>query len=220
MTGGAGGRVGDVIGSKLDVQALRGLLGRFATGVTVILVPEGSTFHGMTANAFTAVSLEPPLVSVCIDKGNDTHALVERAGCFTVNILAEDQVELSNRFAGRFPGTDRMEGIRLVRLPSDNAVLPGSLGWLDCEVAAAYPGGDHTIFVAEVKSGSIGREAEPLLFYASCYRQLLPERPEPPGSPRGSSRARPEVTSNSRDLKRDRPPSTLGRETAARTSRP
>lgn len=140
------------------------------------MVKDGERLHGMTANAFSSVSLDPPLVLVCIDKGARTHDLVKKAGTFTISILSEEQQFFSDRFAGRHKEvSDPLEGIPIVELDSGNSVIAGNLGWLECDVEHAYPGGDHTIFVGRVRQGEVGDAARPLLFFSSRYTRLPEE---------------------------------------------
>lgn len=145
-------------------------LGRFPAGVTVITVatPEGD--HGMTASAFCSLSLDPPLVLVCVKKVNTTHGLLEGAAGFGVNLLAQDQMGLSNRFAGWGPQPeDRFEDQGDERGAVSGArFLPGSMASLDCTLYGTRDGGDHTIFIGQVEGAVIrGDDAElaPLIYF-------------------------------------------------------
>lgn len=151
----------------------RRTLGQWASGVTVIttLRPEG--IHGMTASAFSSVSLHPPLVLVCVDHRNRTHAYLEQAGVFCAHILAEGQEELSQRCAGRL-GEDGKELADLsYRTGATGApILDGCLAWLDCRILHAHDGGDHTIFVGQIEAASVNETARPLLHWRGRYRRL------------------------------------------------
>jgi flavin reductase (DIM6/NTAB) family NADH-FMN oxidoreductase RutF len=156
--------------TAVDPARFRQLLGRFATGVTVITVddPDGNP-AGMTANTLVSVSLDPPLISVCIDHTADMHRTLGQATRFTVNILAADQEAISRRFAEL--GTRRFEGIGFSRTDRGGIVLDGVLAHLECERMAEYPTGDHSIYIGRVVGGST-REGEPLLYYRGGYAGL------------------------------------------------
>ncbi|HEX6971638.1 MAG TPA: flavin reductase family protein [Limnochordia bacterium] len=152
----------------IDGWEFRQTLGRFATGVTVVSIDDGHAVHGMTANAFTSVSLDPPLVLVCIDKKNQTHALLHRFDRFAINVLAEDQEAISNYYAGRL---EQGAAGRFHRPGTVAPILEGCLAWLDCTLERAYDGGDHTIFLARVEQ--LGRrDGRPLLYFCGRYERL------------------------------------------------
>jgi 3-hydroxy-9,10-secoandrosta-1,3,5(10)-triene-9,17-dione monooxygenase reductase component len=151
-------------------------LGRFASGVTVVTVrtPEGED-HGMTASAFSSVALDPPLVLVCIRKGNSTAEYIDAARTFAVNVLADDQVDVSNRFAGYGPGPqERFSDLAIGRAPISGAVwLEGAVARLDCRVHATSDGGDHTIYVGRVEATSVSAVGgNPLIYCGGAYRTL------------------------------------------------
>lgn len=157
----------------VDTLALRKALGQFATGVTVVSMETEDGVHGMTANSFTSVSLEPPLVLVCVDKRHRTHDLIPKIGRFAVNVLSEDQQDISNWYAGR-----RQKPVepkwRLDRARAP--ILEGALAWFDCRLAMEYDGGDHTIYVGRVEDFAIEEgEGEPLLFFRGRYTRLMSE---------------------------------------------
>lgn len=149
----------------------RAVLGRFATGVTVVTTCDGEQRLGITVNAFSSVSLNPPLILICIEKRSYLHQIILRNGYFAVNLLAEDQEELSRCFAGHSE-TRRT----FCDTPSHTAVtgapvLDHSLGWLDCSITDVFPGGDHSIIVARVEALG-GMEDRPLLHYRGQYRKI------------------------------------------------
>lgn len=160
----------------IDAARFRAVCGRFATGVTVVTATVDGTAYGMTANAFSSVSLDPPLVLICVDRRAAFHDRVAGAGAFCVNLLAARQREISDRFAGRQPGvTDRFAGLTWRAGVTGAPILDGGLGYLDCRLWATYDGGDHSIYVAEVLDAAIadGPDADaPLLFFASRYRGI------------------------------------------------
>ena len=154
----------------IDKNELRRVMGHFATGVTVIttISTDGKLF-GLTANAFSSLSLDPPLVVVCVDKKAESWPHFEQSRVFTVNFLSDDQEALSRRFA--VSGGPKFEGVAY-RLGANGApILDGTLGFIECKLAAAYPGGDHSIYVGEVQEAQT-IEGKPLLFFRGGYRAL------------------------------------------------
>lgn len=153
--------------SEIDPARFRHLLGRFATGVTVITADAaGGSPAGMTANTLTSVSLVPPLISVCIDHTADMYATLQQATRFTINILASDQEAISRRFAET--ETRRFEGIGYSRSDQGGIVLDGVLAHIECERVAEFPAGDHSIYLARVIGGDTS-EGLPLLYYRGGY---------------------------------------------------
>ena len=156
----------------LDPDSFRSVLGRFATGVTIVTATdEDGTDHGMTVSAFCAVSLEPPLVLVCIDHAASMYDVLRVGSRYAVNILAISQEALSRRFADREQLHRRFEGIGYGRGASGAPLLDDALAHIECRVTAVHPAGDHTIFVAEVESAT-AFAARPLLYYRGGYAQL------------------------------------------------
>lgn len=157
----------------IDQAAYRRIVGHFATGVTVVTTAVDGWLHGMTANAFASLSLEPLLVLVCVDKSTHAHGEFERASHFGVNILAQDQEDLSNLFATKAPPErGSLRGIPHRFGPHGAPIVEGALAYLECAVADRLPGGDHTIFLGEVMAGEVLRAAPPLLFYQGKYRRI------------------------------------------------
>jgi len=152
----------------------RRAMGCFATGVTVITVDHEGDVHGMTANAFTSVSLDPQLVLVCVDHKARTHTHVHAKKRFGVNVLAEDQRNISQYYARPGETHQRAEqeaGARFERTAHGTPVLHGALAYLECRLHTAQDAGDHTIFIAEVEDVVV-REGDPLLFYRGNYRAI------------------------------------------------
>ena len=158
--------------AAVDPDTFRATLGRFATGVTVITAvdPDGRD-HGMTVSAFCSLSLDPPLVLVCVDHKAGMHDVLAEGTPFAVNVLAAGQEALSRRFATGDQG-DRFAGVGYHRAAGGPALLDGVLAWLDCRVAARHPGGDHTIVVGAVHEAGTHDPARPLLYYRSGYASL------------------------------------------------
>jgi flavin reductase (DIM6/NTAB) family NADH-FMN oxidoreductase RutF len=152
----------------------RRAMGCFATGVTVITVDYEGDVHGMTANAFTSVSLDPLLVLVCVDHKARTHAHLHSKKRFGVNVLAENQRNISQYYARPGDTHQRAEqeaGARFDRTAHGTPVLYGALAYLECRLHTAQDAGDHTIFIAEVEDVVV-REGDPLLFYRGNYRAI------------------------------------------------
>lgn len=147
-------------------------MGRFATGVTVVTTCEGSRRLGITVNAFTSVSLDPPLVLICIDRSSRLHDALLKTGIFAVNILSEEQACVSTCFASG--GEERYAnfcGVSSHTEATGAPVLDESLGFVDCRVEDVYPGGDHSIIVGRVEALAMN-DGEPLLYFRSHYLNL------------------------------------------------
>ena len=123
----------------------------------------------MTASSLASVSLQPPLVSVCIDHSAELHDTIVAAPEFVVNVLESTQETLSRRFAERYE--DRFAGVGYHRSPAGRVLLDGALVHIECERYATYPGGDHTIVIGRVIGGATG-EGRPLLYYRGGYAAL------------------------------------------------
>ena len=148
----------------------RKTVGNFATGVTVITTRDtrGSP-RGLTANAFASLSLNPPLVVVCVDRGSDTYPALQSVGAvFVVNILAEHQQELSQKFASK-GGSGKFEGVEWHEERTGAPILEDILAFMECKVAERFDGGDHGMVVGEVENLGVNEGREPLLFYRGRY---------------------------------------------------
>jgi flavin reductase (DIM6/NTAB) family NADH-FMN oxidoreductase RutF len=159
-----------------DQRALRDVLGRFATGITV-LTSVGEAAHGMTANAFSSVSLDPPLVLVCVRRGALMHHTIAANGAFAVSMLGADQEHVARYFANadRPTGLAQFDAVDWNPGPCTGApLLGGALAWLECELSESYDGGDHSIFVGRVLGLGSGAELSALLFFGGAYHQVLP----------------------------------------------
>ncbi|HZY60189.1 MAG TPA: flavin reductase family protein [Candidatus Binataceae bacterium] len=154
----------------IDKNELRRVMGHFATGVTVIttLSKEGK-MHGLTANAVSSLSLVPPLLIICVDKKAESYASFEESKVFTVNILADDQEDISRRFA--VSGGEKFEGVAYRRGANGAPILHGVLAHLECKLYATFDGGDHTIYLGEIEEAET-REVKPLLFFRGGYRAM------------------------------------------------
>lgn len=161
----------------IDPLQFRQTLGRFATGVCVVTSRMGDDRHGMTVNAFSSVSLKPPLVLFCATNGTRTLALIEAAGLYAVNILGQHQVSVSERFAGRqLEDTDRFAGLDCREGVTGCPLIEGAVAWIECKLVSATPAGDHTILLGEVQALAPG-EGHPLLYFSRQYHGLAPFEP-------------------------------------------
>jgi flavin reductase (DIM6/NTAB) family NADH-FMN oxidoreductase RutF len=161
---------------SISQAEFREAMGSFATGVTVITVDYAGEVHGMTANAFTSVSLEPLLVLVCVDHRARTHGHLHAKKRFGVNVLAGNQRAISEYYARAAPTRQHAErdaGARFDRTIHGTPVLHGALAYLECRLHSAQDAGDHTIFLAEVEDVVV-REGDPLLYFRRSYRQIGP----------------------------------------------
>ena len=154
----------------IEPPQFRQLLGRFATGVTVLTTRslKGQPI-GMTASSVASVSLDPPLVLISVDKAHDMHAALEIGTHFVLNILSAEQEELSRRFAGEEP--DRFLGVSYRENERGIAVIEGVVAHIECEKRSAVPGGDHTVFIGLVIGGD-ATDRRPLLYYRGGYAGL------------------------------------------------
>lgn len=156
---------------SLDLRAYRNTVGQFATGVTVIATEVDGQAHGMTANSFTSLSLEPLLVLFCVDKRARMAELVQQARGFSVNVLREDQQALSTFFAGGWK-TEPPPPFRFVTWEYSPR-LEGCQAALDCALQQVVEGGDHWIVIGEVKHFHLGIEPRrPLLYFAGKYHHV------------------------------------------------
>lgn len=159
-----------------DTTFLRRAFGSFATGVTVVTVG-GDTPHGMTANSFTSVSLDPPLVLICVGRDAMMHSLLLATRSFGVSVLAADQEQLARYFTNRDRplGRRQFDDVDARPGPQTGAPLLGdALTHFECEVRRTYDGGDHTIFLAELVGLQRGRDDAALLFLEGRFRQVEP----------------------------------------------
>ena len=154
----------------IDQQEFRRVLGHFAAGVTIITtVGDDGTPYGLTATAFTSVSLDPPLVLVCVDKRSESHPHFHTSRVFAVNFLATDHEHLSRRFA--VSGGDKFSELGIRVGVTGAPVLSEALGHLECKTVEIVEAGDHTIFLGQVEAAD-AREGEPLVYFRGGYREI------------------------------------------------
>lgn len=160
-------------------RQLRDVMGRFATGVTVITAA-GENGHGMTANAFTSVSLEPPLVLCCVAFTARGHDAIVAAGGYGVSVLGAEQRDLARYFADkkRPLGAAQFADVAHTSGPVTGApLLDGALAWLECELVRTHEAGDHSIFLGRVVSARSGTAEQPLVFFEGRFHEPPTEPP-------------------------------------------
>jgi flavin reductase (DIM6/NTAB) family NADH-FMN oxidoreductase RutF len=156
----------------IDPDTYRSILGRFASGVTIVTARDadgGGRDFGMTVSAFSALSLDPPLVMACINHEASMFTLLKRAEHFGVSVLANDQEAASRHFAD--PDCHTFDGFAYTRAANGVVLLDGALAHLECRVTGHHTAGDHTIFIAAVER-AVAVEGRPLLYYRGGYAQL------------------------------------------------
>lgn len=170
---------GEELVMNVDPAAYKETLAHWATGVTVVSTLDGERPIGITANSFTSLSLNPPQVLVSVSKRLRTHDAILERGAFAVSILRREQEEVGRRFAGGMAEAgDRFAGLNVQSAETGCPILSDALAWLDCEVAAAYEGADHTHFVGAVVAASGAQSddsASPLLYFKRAWRSLPAE---------------------------------------------
>lgn len=162
--------------AAVDPMTMRRTMGRFATGVAVVTTSADGVPHGMTVNSLTSVSLEPPLLLVCLTTGARTTEAVTSAGKFAVNILSARQEHLAMRFAKR--GADHFAGLDVVHGRHDVPVIPDAFAHLECAVDRHFVAGDHVVVIGEVLDVR-EREGEPLGFLGGKFSDIVDRGHEP-----------------------------------------
>ena len=157
---------------SVDSQLFRRTLGSFPSGVTVITShdTQADSPIGVTVSAFSSVSLDPPLVLFCLDNRSTSLDAIKSNGHFAVNILGQDQTELSNLFASKAP--DKWSGVSYRAGAGQSPVLDGTSAFLECAVHSAVDGGDHTIFIGRVQAAGANDDISPLLYCRGSYAKL------------------------------------------------
>ena len=153
-----------------EAKAFRRALGAFATGVTIVTTADSrGTPTGLTVSSFNSVSIDPPLILWCLGKSGGTLSTFYSAPFFAVHVLCQEQIELSNRFAKS--GIDKFEGVEFSPGLGNVPILPNCSAVFECATVHRYEGGDHIIFVGEVKRYH-SAEREPLIFHGGRYGRL------------------------------------------------
>jgi flavin reductase (DIM6/NTAB) family NADH-FMN oxidoreductase RutF len=164
--------VSDIIDGTtgFDEARFRQVLGHFPTGVTVITANTAEGPVGMAVGSFTSLSLDPPQVLFCAGKASTSWPRIREHGSFSVNILAEDQEEISRVFASK--AADKFAEIGWHRSRSGNPRLDGALAHIDCRIGAIVESGDHSIVVGEVDELAVAHEGRPLVFFRGGYGRV------------------------------------------------
>jgi flavin reductase (DIM6/NTAB) family NADH-FMN oxidoreductase RutF len=152
---------------NVDLREFRNCCGRFATGVTIVTTQIGEAIHGMTANGFMSVSLQPPLIVVSIGHHTRLHQFLAQSGRYGVSILEESQLKYSNHFAGRPDDTLEIPFVHAAGMP----LLQGALAHMVARVVDAREAGDHTLYIGQVEYLEY-QNGRPLVYYAGGYNQL------------------------------------------------
>jgi flavin reductase (DIM6/NTAB) family NADH-FMN oxidoreductase RutF len=162
---------------SIPSEDYREALRHFPAGVTIVTINAGDQIHGLTVSAFASVSPEPPLIMVIIDQRHSAYELLESEGAaFAVNILHENQMDLSNRFAW-LKDEDRFDAGDWETAVTGAPILKSALAWLDCTIYASYPAGTHTIYIGEVQATGVPRpDQPPLIYWNRGYRHLQLKR--------------------------------------------
>jgi flavin reductase (DIM6/NTAB) family NADH-FMN oxidoreductase RutF len=160
--------------NQIDTRQFRNALGRFASGVTVLTTEHEGKTHGMTANAFISVSLDPPLILVSLDNRSNMHRILPTVRRLGISVLAEDQDALSNYFAGRPAAGLQVRYVHRNELP----LVGGAVAYFVTEVIDIHPAGDHTLYVCRVDHFE-ATEGRPLLFFAGRYHHMREEKGKP-----------------------------------------
>ncbi len=160
---------------EFDKRAYREALGSFPTGVAVVTAAGGAHPVGITVNSFTSVSLDPPLVLWCMDRGSGRHALFADAAAFTVNILGTEHKAVSSRLAR--PGEHALEGIPLLPTELGPPALADCLAVFECVLEQRVEAGDHTILIGRVLRFSRPGKSAPLVYFSGKYSALAQGRP-------------------------------------------
>jgi 3-hydroxy-9,10-secoandrosta-1,3,5(10)-triene-9,17-dione monooxygenase reductase component len=164
---------GDDPEAVAHARQFRDVLGRFASGVTVVTAVSNGEPVGMTCQSFSSVSLDPPLVLFVPARTSRAWPLMQRVGRFCVNFLAADQAEVSNTMASR--GTDKFAGVAWTPTEQTGSpLLDGVLGYVDCAIHAVHEAGDHFIVIGRVLELGEAHDREPLLFFQGQYRTIDP----------------------------------------------
>ena len=155
----------------VDPAEFRRVLGHYPTGVTVVTAVAGADPVGLAIGSFGSVSLEPPLVMFCPGRSSNSWPLIESSGSFCVNVLAEDQADVSSLFAGRDP--DKFAGVTWSTRATGSPVIDGCLAWIDCTIDVAHDAGDHWIVVGRVEDLAVERpDIGPLIFLKGGYGEV------------------------------------------------
>ncbi|MDQ3880956.1 MAG: flavin reductase family protein [Chloroflexota bacterium] len=153
---------------------LRLMMGRFATGVSVVAARQGPFLSGMTANAIASISVDPPIMMAGISKHSETHTAIVGSHSFAISVLSAEQRDLAECFAQPVTATKlrRFCDAPWHEAETGSPILDGAIAYFDCRLTARYDGGDHSIFLGEIVSAGYEEDAHPLVFYAGSYLRI------------------------------------------------
>jgi len=173
---------------RLEPSKFRDVIGRFASGVTVVTTLHEGVAFGTTASALSSLSLEPPMLLICMNQASSTGRAITAAGSFAVNVLSEDQADLAMRFATK--AGDKFDGIALSSAHNGVPLLAEALATLECRVVEAVTAGTHRVFIAEVERAA-ARSGSPLAYFRGAFGRLHlgDGLPAEVGTPRNSPEA-------------------------------
>jgi flavin reductase (DIM6/NTAB) family NADH-FMN oxidoreductase RutF len=154
---------------SIDQAAFKQAMSHFVSGVTVVTTEHDGKQYGLTVASFASLSLNPPLVLVCVEKAVKSHDAIAAARSFGVSMLEEGQADISGRFASR--SDEKFAGLSFRRGTLGVPLIEGAICTLECRVSQQLPGGDHSIFVGEVVDAQTS-EGKPLVYFRSGYRQI------------------------------------------------
>jgi flavin reductase (DIM6/NTAB) family NADH-FMN oxidoreductase RutF len=156
--------------TTLASEEFRDVIGRFASGVTVVTTTDDGRALGTTASAVSSLSLEPPMLLACLNRTSETGQAIGRAGVYGVSVLAEDCHDLAARFARK--GDDKFDGVEVEAGHLGVPLLTRALATVECRVVERATGGTHVVFLAEVEHAT-GRAGRPLLYFRGAFGRLL-----------------------------------------------
>ena len=153
----------------------RTVLGHFASGVAIVTARDNGDAIGMTVQSFCSLSLDPPLILLCPGLSSTTWPRIEKAGRLCVNLLAEGQAGIARQFAQS--GSDKYRGVGWVAAPATGSpILEEALGWIDCDIQAIHPGGDHLVVICRVLDLRAVPGIRPLVFFQSGFQRIMPDQ--------------------------------------------
>jgi 3-hydroxy-9,10-secoandrosta-1,3,5(10)-triene-9,17-dione monooxygenase reductase component len=159
--------VAAMIERSFDATRFREVVGHFPTGVAVVASMVRGRPYGMAVASFMSLSLDPPLVLFCAGKSSTSWPRIRRAGRFCVSVLSHDQRETCTTFAQQ--SGDKFQGIDWDTSPNGSPIIDGCLAWIECDISAVYPGGDHDFVVGHVTTLDASYDGEPLVFFRSGF---------------------------------------------------
>lgn len=158
----------------ISADLFKQLLSRFASGVTVVTFKGDEGIHGITVNAFSSVSLSPPLILICIDKQASSHGYLSDSDLFVVNILTDEQTDLVYKFADpKLSSEERFAAATYRKTPQGLPILDGCLAHLECRTVKAVDAGDHTVFIGEIEDGSFSEQHDPMVYYGGKIWKIV-----------------------------------------------